>query len=178
MMAYEHTDYMPQLEIGTLLLKSSTATGFVAYESKDDKTMQYKSYLPPNCSLYPVERVLKRKYKLKDFLTMAMDFNKVAGGHSEEEFLKLWTFAYYTGQRHFSSADVYVATDGVNFYTVPLFNYAGAFSEECSYESIKPPERAFQVNWHFFKGKLGSLQDRLPAVRDAIAHFTQPKYYR
>ena len=92
--------------------------------------------------------------------------------------MKLWTFAYYTGQSGFSSRDVYVATDGVSYNTLPLFNYMGAFCRECDYESMRPPQRAFQVNWFYFKRMRGTLHGQPPYIRQAVEHFTQIKYYR
>ena len=114
MRAYEKTDFLESLEAGTLLLKASNAEGYVEYTSGDGRTMRYLPYLPPNCYLMSIEEALGNRYALSEFAKMSADFDKLAGCDSLEEFMKLWTFAYYTGQSGFSSRDVYVATDGAD----------------------------------------------------------------
>lgn len=178
MRAYESTDFLESLEAGTLLMKSSDDKGYVEYISKDGRTLQYLPYLPPNCSLIPIEEVLDNRYALSDFTKMAADFDKLAGGDSLASFMRLWTFAYYTGQSGFDSREVYVATDGVAYQTLPLFNYISAFCRECDYESMRPPKRAFQVNWFYFKLNRGTLHGQPPYIKQAIDHFTQIEYYR
>lgn len=178
MRAYEKTDFLESLEAGTLLMKSSDVEGYVEYTSEDGRTMRYLPYLPPNCYLMPIEEALGNRYALSEFAKMSADFDKLAGCDSLDEFMKLWTFAYYTGQSGFSSRDVYVATDGVSYNTLPLFNYMGAFCRECDYESMRPPQRAFQVNWFYFKRMRGTLHGQPPYIRQAVEHFTQIKYYR
>lgn len=178
MRVYAKTDFLESLEAGTLLMKSSDSAGYVEYTSNDGRTMRYLPYLPPNCYLMPIEEALGTRYALSEFMKMAADFDKLAGCDSIDEFMKLWTFAYYTGQSGFSSRDVYVATDGVSYNTLPLFNYLGAFCRECDYESMRPPQRAFQVNWFYFKKMRGTLHGQPPYIRQAVEHFTQIKYYR
>lgn len=178
MTAYEQTDYHPALEVGTLLLTASTAKDFVSYERKGGRHLKYLPYLPPNHSLYPSEALLGEEYSLLSFEKFAKDLSRAVGFDCYSYVMQLWTFAYYTGWAEFSSSDVFVSTDGVNFHLPPLFNYAGAFGSACDYESIKPPRRAFQCYWHFFSEKVRALQDCPLQVCQAVSHFTDTKFYR
>lgn len=178
MKAYEQTDYHPALEVGTLLLTASTAKDFVHYERKDGRRLKYLPYLPPNCSLCPSEALLGEEYPLLAFETFAKDLSRAIGTDCYNYVMQLWTFAYYTGWANFSSSDVFVATDGVNFNLPPLFNYTGAFGSVCDYESIKPPRRAFQCYWHFFSEKVGLLSASPLQVSQAVSHFTDARFYR
>lgn len=178
MKAYEQTDYQPALEVGTLLLTASTAKDFVSYERKGGRRLKYLPYLLPNHSLYPSEALLGEEYPLLSFEKFAKDLSCAVGFDCYSYIMHLWTFAYYTGWAGFSSSDVFVSTDGVNFRLPPLFNYAGAFGCPCDYESIKPPRRAFQCYWHFFSDEVGLLRECGPLVHQAISHFTDIKFYR
>lgn len=109
---------------------------------------------------------------------MAAELGKLTGEDCEQEVLKIWTLAYYTGNGSVCSEDVYLATDGVNFQMPPLMNYLGSFCRQCDYEELKPPRRAFQCYWHFFSQNRGRLHEQPPYIQQAIAHFTESRHYR
>ena len=178
MIAYEQMEYEPSFEAATHLLIASDAENYVRYEAKNGKTLKYLPFLAPNCSLYPVESLLGEEYSLSEFGRLSDNLHKATGLDCYEHLLKLWTFAYYTGWGGFSSRDVFLSTDGVNFSLPSLFNYEGAFQQSCDYESIRPPRRVFQCNWFFFAEKTYQLRNTLPCLHMAIKHFTDSKYYR
>lgn len=178
MKAYELTDHDPALVAGSLLLDASTAVRFVRYEEKDGNRLKYLPYLPPNYSLYPAGALLGDEYSLLDFQRFAEDLGRATGLECLDFVMELWTFAYYTGWAGFNSSEVFIATDGVNFSLPPLFNYSGAFQAVCDYESLRPPQRAFQCYWHFFSEKVHSVKGSPLHIVEAVSHFTSPKFYR
>lgn len=178
MKTFEHTDYSASLEAGTLLLTASNIPNYVQYKSVDGRSLSYLPFLLPDYTLYPAEELLGDTYTLPSFERFSTALSKRIGSDCWDVILQMWTFAYYTGIPSFSSSDVFLMTDGVNYQTPPLFNYIGAFCQPCDYEALRPPVRAFQCYWHFFDQNRASLHEQPPYINQAISHFTNQVFYR
>lgn len=89
MRVYEKTDFLESLEARTLLLKSSSTKGYIEYTGEDGGIMRYLLYSSLNYYLMPVKETLGNRHSLSEFAKMLVDFDRLAGCDSPEEFTKL-----------------------------------------------------------------------------------------
>jgi len=171
-------EYDSSYEAASLMMAASNNKNHVIFENKNEKALKFIPFLPANCEMVSAQQIIERPCRLLQFQDLAKDLKTVTGLDCWEYLSTLWTYAYYTGNPEFCADDVFFAVNGNSYQTLPVFNYVDAFTFDCDHESIKPPERAFQVNWHSLALKAGTLHKKPAFMDKAIIHFTIGKYYR